>query len=489
MVSKFIWRALAVLALPLLGFADPAADIERRSALSTCLAIKARISSSSDVIYLLSLDYEPNIRHYFQSSTQIPACVLKVGSDADVAAALQLIARDKTPFAIRSGGHASNPGFSSTTGVHISLSNMKQVELSPDKSRCTIGMGQIWSDVYRALTPSGVNVVGGRVPGPGVGGFTLGGGYSWKTNQYGLTSDTVESFNLVLPNATITKVDATKPDLFFALKGGMNRFGVVTSATYKTHPQAPTIYGGIVIYVGDSVQKVLDATAKFDAENKDPKAQVITTLSGAVTGATSIILYFYDGPSKPAAFAPFDGIIGTLDTRRSQSFADFVAAIPALLSPNPRGSFHTMSTTKATQNFVNAVRSETEFYGKQMLAHGGLMISYDIEPFLDTFGQFDTAGAWPHANSPLPLNIYFSWLSSSEDAFWTKAMRTSAAKLKQIAMQEGIYPSGYPTYPNYAIAGTTAEELYGAANAQRLRSIRDQIDPGRIMDLAGGFII
>ena len=43
----------------------------------------------------------------------------------------------------------------------------------------TIGMGLTWADVYKSLQGTGVNVVGGRVPGPGVGGYTLGGGYSW----------------------------------------------------------------------------------------------------------------------------------------------------------------------------------------------------------------------------------------------------------------------------------------------------------------------
>lgn len=40
----------------------------------------------------------------------------------------------------------------------------------------TIGMGLVWDDVYAALDPHGVNVVGGRVSGVGVAGFTLGGG-------------------------------------------------------------------------------------------------------------------------------------------------------------------------------------------------------------------------------------------------------------------------------------------------------------------------
>ncbi len=43
-------------------------------------------------------------------------------------------------------------------------------------STATIGTGLVWDDVYSALEPHNVNVVGGRVTGVGVAGFTLGGG-------------------------------------------------------------------------------------------------------------------------------------------------------------------------------------------------------------------------------------------------------------------------------------------------------------------------
>lgn len=81
-----------------------------------------------------------------------------------------------------------------------------------------VGSGLIWDNVYAALEPFGVNVVGGRVTGVGVAGFSLGGGYSWLTNQYGLTVDNIVGYELVLPNGTVTTVDASVPDLFFALK-------------------------------------------------------------------------------------------------------------------------------------------------------------------------------------------------------------------------------------------------------------------------------
>jgi hypothetical protein len=43
-------------------------------------------------------------------------------------------------------------------------------------------------------------------------------GYSWKTNEYGLTVDTVTEFHLVSPNGTQMVVTETDKDLWFALK-------------------------------------------------------------------------------------------------------------------------------------------------------------------------------------------------------------------------------------------------------------------------------
>ena len=82
-----------------------------------------------------------------------------------------------------------------------------------------VGAGLVWDDVYSALEPHNVSVVGGRVSGIGVAGFTLGGGYSWFTNQRGLVIDNVVAFELVTPLGDVLEVNAElQPDLFFALK-------------------------------------------------------------------------------------------------------------------------------------------------------------------------------------------------------------------------------------------------------------------------------
>ena len=88
-------------------------------------------------------------------------------------------------------------------------------------------------------------------------GWLLGGGYSLKSNKYGLGIDNIVKFEVVLPSGKIVNVSQnTDNDLFISLKvtsftkcscelkililyaqGGGNNFGIVTQFTLKTHSQ------------------------------------------------------------------------------------------------------------------------------------------------------------------------------------------------------------------------------------------------------------
>lgn len=100
------------------------------------------------------------------------------------------------------------------------MAGFKTIQLNKKPETVTIGGGTTWSEIYEVLDGSGYNVVGGRVVGVGSGGFiTGGGGYGYTSNQYGLTGDTVVSFDMVLPDGNI-KQDVTadsEPDLFWCV--------------------------------------------------------------------------------------------------------------------------------------------------------------------------------------------------------------------------------------------------------------------------------
>ena len=124
------------------------------------------------------------------------------------------------------------------------MARFRDIVLNVEEGTVEIGAGLTWTDVYSYLVPRGLNVVGGRIDGLGVGGFTLGGGrhtlpvchvfiafaqryiritgYSWKSNQYGLTIDTVTAFELVLPNGHVKVVTEKDEDLWFALRVRLN---------------------------------------------------------------------------------------------------------------------------------------------------------------------------------------------------------------------------------------------------------------------------
>ena len=328
----------------------------------------------------------------------------------------------------------------------------------------------------------------------------------------GLACDTVLSYTLVLPNGTVTEVDSKQPDLFFALKGGLNRFGIVTQITFKLFPSSPQVYvsnlpmnsmphikhqefqsnnmqGGYQVFVGDSIAQIINATATFSNTNTDPKAQVITSLSYLAGIPEAVLLSFYDGPTRPAAFAPFDNIQALSSDVSTRTFSSLAKSSPDEASANTRGAFHTLSTTGYTLNFLNAVLNETKFYGSLAALHSGVFIDYDIEPFLKTYGQYATDSAYPHDKSPLPLNLYFTWLDPSEDTFWRTALQTSVNTLAKVAKTEGIFDASAPAYPNYALSTYSGVQVYGAQNDARLKAIKASVDPNGVMDLTGGFTL
>ncbi|KAJ7108943.1 FAD dependent oxidoreductase [Mycena crocata] len=459
--------------------------------LAVCTQIQQAVSSASAVYYPIDLlgNYAQDIAHWASSSSQVSACTVEPGTTADVSVVIKLLGTSRTPFAVKGGGHTANPGFSSTTGVHISMSRFSNVDYDAASGTARVGAGLIWDDVYTALAPFGVNVVGGRVSGVGVAGFTLGGGFSWKTNQFGLTVDTVTAFELVKPNGDVVSVTAASDaDLFFALKGGSNNFGIVTEFTLKTFPQGQ-VWGGLITYTVAQIDEVSAAVARFASNVTDPKAAIIPTYNFLLgqPGISNVI--FYDGPTPPAGifdeFLAIPHLTKDVDTR---SFVSLVQAAPSNATTGTRGAFHTVSLREYTPAIIDAILNETVFWGASLALAGAAFISYDIEPFLSSIYTHNSAAtAFPPSRSSegsMPLNLYFAWATDllDADALFHDALRKSAAHLTQVA---GAAAQG-PLYPNYALFDTPLEKIYGE-NLPRLRAIKGRVDPGNVMGLAGGF--
>jgi len=158
------------------------------------------------------------------------------------------------------------------------MSRFNQTSFNRTTGTAKVGTGQEGEQVYQALEPFNVSIAAGRVAGVGIGGFTLGGGYSWVTNQVGLSCDTVVEFEVALPTGkVVTATNTSNADLFFGLKGGGNNFGIVTAITYTVIEQ-PAVWGGLVVVNGDgNITSLSQEISHFQDTNADPKAVVGVT--------------------------------------------------------------------------------------------------------------------------------------------------------------------------------------------------------------------
>lgn len=81
----------------------------------------------------------------------------------------------------------------------------------------------------------------------------------------------------------------------------------------------------------------------------------------------------------------------------------------------------------------------------------------------------------------------YTWNSSQFDADFHETAIISSEHIVKAAIAEGqTQLTRAPNYPNYAIAGTVLQDMYGD-NLPVLRRLKARVDPFDVMGLAGGW--
>lgn len=219
-----------------------------------------------------------------------PACRVEPSSAAEVSQVLGILIDTWCHFAVKGGGHSRSPNDSNSVGgVTIDLGRISSVSVAADGTRASVGGGANTLQVYSALNPRNLSFVGGRVNTVGIGGFALGGGTSPLSNKYGWSLDNIYEYEVsfrhmncsllasilsvsqkgnwmtnevflkvVLANGTIaTASEDSDPDLYWALRGGSNNFGIVTTFTVRTFAQGP-VFTGQVTFTDNQTEAALD---------------------------------------------------------------------------------------------------------------------------------------------------------------------------------------------------------------------------------------
>jgi FAD/FMN-containing dehydrogenase len=193
-----------------------------------------------------------------------PALIAQPANSTDVAAAVKFAVEHDLLVSVKGGGHAASGHAVCEGGLMIDLSLLNEVTVDPKTKTAVAGGGAKWGELDGATQEHGLAVTGGRVPGTGIGGLTLGSGSGWLERKLGYTVDNMIGAEVVLASGDIVHAsESENQDLFWGLRGGGGNYGIVTKFEYRLHDVGPTVFGGMLIFPRFRAAEVIKAYRDF----------------------------------------------------------------------------------------------------------------------------------------------------------------------------------------------------------------------------------
>lgn len=181
-------------------------------------------------------------------------------TEDDVAKIVQFAKKANLPILAFNGAHAAITTLGRMQGgIEIYMGQLSSVAIAQDDKTITVGGGTSSKAVTDALWNAGKQTVTGTCECVSVLGPALGGGHGWLQGHYGLVADQFVSMNVVLADGTLQTIDENS-DLWWAMKGAGQNFGIVTSLTSKIYDIEQYDWAiETLIFDGDKVEAVYQA--------------------------------------------------------------------------------------------------------------------------------------------------------------------------------------------------------------------------------------
>jgi hypothetical protein len=402
-------------------------------------------------------------------------------------------------FAIRGGGHSAVAGASSIKGgVLIDLSLFNQVIPAEDGRSVIIGAGCKWIDVYSVLEKEGLGIAGGRNSAVGVSGLTLGGGLSFFSPQYGFVCNNVLEYEVILADGSIiTASEKDHPDLWRALKGGGNNFGIVTSFTIRSFA-TKNVWSGFLYLLPYKAPDVLAAFHSFVARTLagelqhrfDPHAAgpltCFTYLQSPGIQAIAVNLVHTAPDTKQKGWpeswrsSGFQKLWRMWSTFKIRSLVSATDELSVLNPPGRRQEFATTTIKNDRQTLEAAHKAYRDAIPKiKNHAIKGMSWTLVLQPCLPSWarkGDANSLGLDEGSDEPL-VNVQFTvnWAMEEHDDVVRAITREAIEQIDAFAFEHG---TGHRfRYLNYCAAWQRPFEGYGEESMKSLRGVSKAVDP------------
>lgn len=448
-----------------------------------------------------SSHYQAEVELNWSTNCELPAACFFTPTSTDmVAKGLSIVTKADSQFAVRNGGHNPNVNFASIdgNGVLFDMGQMKSLSLSSDNAIMYAGTGNKGGDIQAIADSVGKSGVTGLNTGVGISGLTLGGGYTLFSQLNGLVADNIANFEVVLGDSSVVNANAiSNADLYAALRGGGNNFGIVTRFDMRTSAIHDIWYTLFTLDPKDYTA-FMPALAQVQANmEKDPKANIYMLASNS---AVEIALFYAEQPAgaanPPAAFAPMlaipplkvlvpptNGTVYKLAQAMSPPEANVTRQISSVVT-RPSADYYTALYKQILAQGVNSSDTETDL----VLA---------IKPMGSRVPSVGTAkaGGIPNAlNMPAVSQTWTSILvqygQDSKDVDTMTAIQGSVHEWMTSSAEKAnlLLPN---LFANDAGSGQNVMASYGAESLAKLKAVSKKYDAKQVFQKlqAGGWLV
>lgn len=294
----------------------------------------------------------------------------------------------------------------------------------------------------------------------------------------------------------VSATQSENADLWLALKGGSNNFGIVTAFELEAIEQGD-FWGGFIGYTVDTFDAQFAAFEALTAgtPDYDPYASLIANFVFNTTSQSwySANNFEYTKPEPyPEVFSNFTSLQSTFDTTRISNLTDFTVELSA---SNPAGRRQLFSTgtyhnSAAMMKRVYEIANDTvrDLNGVSGVKYS---LSFQPEPTI-LLAKAEAAGGnslgLDPAEGPLfNFLLTVTWDSASDDALVTQKAQELYTRSEAAAEELGV--QNRYLYLNYAAEWQDPITGYGPDVKARLQATSKKYDPNGVFQkqVPGGF--
>ncbi|KAI1269173.1 hypothetical protein F5Y18DRAFT_415014 [Xylariaceae sp. FL1019] len=416
-----------------------------------------------------------------------PACIFQPRTAQDISKFLltiaPIVATGEAAFAIVGAGRQPAPGCSNIQdGITLNLRLLNNIDVK--NGYVSIGAGANCGLVYEKLQEHGLACAGARSAKGGFTGLALSGGLSFFSSRDGFICDEVRvklsparvvNYEVVLASGAIVNANAEENhDLWIALRGGGNNFGVVTRLDLRTFKQASQLKS-----------RLCDELTKPHAT---PLNHLMVSLgfAGALSPkplGLNQLYYLDDMETTPPVLEPFTSMEGQIpgyNTLRRHTFVEAAHEQAGEISIPARSAYMNTHVRPDAETIIKC--------GEIWISHlaslkglNGFVCSYTLQPYARSLLEAsakkggNSLGLSPDGGAIVSIALLAYWTNPADDDKILETFREALRKIdEEASSRDHLLPF---KFLNYSSTFQDPIGSYGAKSKERLQKVSKDYDP------------